>query len=97
MTHRDFWDNGYRVFGLHGFKQKKCLCSHPDCKSAGKHPLTSSWQHTPHWSSEQFEFMEEVNQFSSGYGVLVRGLLVIDVDARNGGVISYAQLENDFP
>ena len=22
MTHRDFWDNGYRVFGLHGFKQK---------------------------------------------------------------------------
>lgn len=97
MTHRDFWDNGYRVFGLHGFKQKKCLCGQHDCKAAGKHPLTSSWQHTPHWSSEQFEFMEEVNQFSSGYGVLVRGLLVIDVDARNGGVISYAQLENDFP
>ena len=33
----------------------------------------------------------------TGYGVLVKGLIVVDVDARNGGVESYAQLIKDFP
>lgn len=31
-------------------------------------------------------------QFATGYGVLVRGLLVVDVDARNGGVASFERL-----
>jgi hypothetical protein len=41
--------------------------------------------------------MEETGQFDSGYGVLVRGLIVVDVDARNGGVESYERLIEDVP
>lgn len=98
MTYREFWENGYHVFGLHGANKKgQCGCGNPDCQAAYKHPLTSNWQHTPHWSEDQLEVMEETGQFATGYGVLVRGMLVIDIDARNGGVASMEKLANDFP
>jgi hypothetical protein len=98
MSHRAFWEAGYRVFGLHPINPDgSCGCGHKDCEAAGKHPLVSNWQHTPHWSEEQLEVMEELGQFESGYGVLVRGLLVIDIDARNGGVESYKRLVEEDP
>ena len=97
MTHREFWENGFHVFGLHGANKKgQCGCGNPDCQAAYKHPLTSNWQHTPHWSEDQLEVMEETGQFSTGYGVLIRGGLVIDIDARNGGVESMQKLANDY-
>jgi len=95
---RDFWDAGYRVFGLHPIRKNgSCGCGNPKCNAPGKHPVASNWQHTPHWSEDQLSVMEEVGQFETGYGVLVRGLLVIDVDARNGGVESYERLIEDVP
>lgn len=98
MMYREFWENGFHVFGLHGANKKgQCGCGNPDCQAAYKHPLTSNWQHTPHWSEDQLEVMEETGQFDTGYGVLVRGMLVIDIDARNGGVESMQKLANDFP
>lgn len=98
MSHRAFWEAGYRVFGLHPINPDgSCGCGNKHCDAAGKHPLVSNWQHTPHWSEDQLDFMEETGQFDSGYGVLVRGLLVIDVDARNGGVESYERLAADVP
>ena len=97
-NHREFWEAGYRVFGLHPIrKDGSCGCGTKDCKAVGKHPLASNWQHTPHWSEDQIEVMEETDQFITGFGVLVRGLLVIDVDARNGGVESYEALIRDVP
>jgi hypothetical protein len=97
MKYREFWENGYHVFGLHGANKKgQCTCGNPDCQAAYKHPLTSNWQHTPHWSEDQLEVMEETGQFATGYGVLIRGMLVIDIDARNGGVESMQKLANDF-
>lgn len=96
--HREFWENGYHVFGLHGANAKgQCGCGNPDCQAAYKHPLNTNWQHTPHWSDEQIGVMEETGQFDTGYGVLVRGMLVIDIDARNGGVESLSLLANDYP
>ena len=83
---------GLRVFPLHRIVGTQCACGDAKCEAAGKHPLTNSWQHTPDWSDEQIECMETAGQFATGYGILVRGLLVIDVDARNGGVASYARL-----
>jgi hypothetical protein len=41
--------------------------------------------------------MEAMGQFATGYGVLVNGLLVVDVDARNGGMDSYARLLESLP
>jgi len=97
-NHRDFWEAGYRVFGLHQItKQNKCGCGKPDCKAVGKHPIMSNWTSVPEWSEEQLENSEEAGHFATGYGVLVKGLIVVDVDARNGGVESYEQLIKDFP
>lgn len=96
--HRSFWEAGYSVFGLHGVNiDGTCACGNPDCKAILKHPAVSNWQNTPVWSEEQIDFMEEVGQFATGYGVLCRGLLVVDIDARNGGVESYARLLERVP
>jgi hypothetical protein len=93
MIYADFIDAGYKVFGLHGIlKSGLCACGWNKCTSPGKHPIAANWQHTPHWSDDQLETLVQMGQFDTGYGVLVDGLLVIDVDARNGGVASYAKL-----
>lgn len=100
---RMFWEAGLRVFPLHGFlsdsrgKGARCLCGWSECKAPGKHPVASNWQHTPAWDPDQIDTMVETGQFDSGYGVLCRGLLVIDIDARNGGLASFAKLSKRVP
>lgn len=96
--YRGFWEAGYRVFGLYGADARgMCECGSYLCKAAYKHPRISNWQHTPDWSEEQLDAMEASDQFKTGYGVVCNGLLVIDVDARNGGVEAYARLIERFP
>lgn len=103
MTHRSFWEAGLRVFGLHTITpENQCSCGDPTCKAVGKHPLVSNWQHTPHWSEEQLEVMEMMGQFDTGFGILCRidddfDLLVVDIDARNGGLHSYDRLLEKVP
>lgn len=98
LQHRAFWEAGYRVFGLYGADERgMCECGSHLCKAAYKHPRISNWQHTPDWSEEQMDAMEASDQFKTGYGVVCNGLLVIDVDARNGGVDAYARLVERFP
>jgi hypothetical protein len=103
MSHRSFWEAGLRVFGLHAITaDNKCACGDPTCKAVGKHPLVSNWQHTPHWSEEQLEVMEMMGQFATGFGTLCRidddwDLLVVDVDARNGGLPDYDRLLERVP
>ena len=95
---RAYWEAGLRVFGLYGVTPDgKCGCGWPDCPAILKHPYISNWQHTPHWSDLQIETMERSKQFKTGFGVLCSGLLVIDVDERNGGVESYAELVEAIP
>lgn len=89
----DFMDAGHRIFGLYGgASDGSCKCGNPECKAAFKHPIASNWQHTPEWSEEQVETYSELGHYKTGYGVLVKGLLVVDVDARNGGVASLVRL-----
>lgn len=97
MNYNDFIESGYRVFGLHKIINGRCSCEREDCEAAGKHPIAANWQHTPEWSDEQIETMELTGQFETGYGVLCKGLLVVDVDERNGGAESYQNLINDIP
>lgn len=94
----EFHEAGFKIFGLQPILPGgKCGCGFDGCKAIGKHPIASNWQHTPHWSDEQYETLSMMGSFDSGYGVLVDGLLVIDVDARNGGVASYAKLIERIP
>lgn len=99
--HREFWEAGFRVFPLHGFKGQgldaKCDCGNPRCMAPGKHPTASNWQHTPEWDEDQIDAMQDAGLFASGYGVLCRGFLIIDVDARNGGLASYETLMERVP
>ena len=101
MTHRQFIEAGLRIFPLWGFTgtgdDAACECGNPRCQAAGKHPRASNWQHTPEWDEDQLDAMETYGQLASGYGVLCAGLLVVDVDARNGGLASYAALCEAVP
>jgi hypothetical protein len=94
----DYIDSGLKVFGLHGVDDNgNCTCGNPECKALFKHPIMSNWQHTPQWSDEQIETFEIMGHFKTGFGVLCAGLLVIDVDARNGGVESFKRLVEKMP
>jgi len=97
--HRDFWEVEKNVFGLHEFSDdaQMCGCGNVKCKAIGKHPRMGAWQNVPHWSEEQLDSFEESGAFASGYGVLCKGMIVVDVDARNGGVESYNRLCDVIP
>lgn len=98
---REAWEHGLKVFPLHGAKKKgdewACNCGNPKCVAIFKHPRMSNWQNVPHWDEEQVDNIEEAGWFDTGYGILCKGLLVIDVDARNGGIDSFSNLIEDFP
>lgn len=74
-----------------------CDCGNPKCIAIFKHPRATNWVATPHWDDEQLDNISEAGWFDTGYGILCRGLIVIDVDARNGGVESFARLATDHP
>lgn len=98
MIYKEFHEAGFRFFGIKGVTDGVCDCENPHCAALFKHPWYKNWQHTPQWSDEQIELMEESGQLEHGYGVIVAdGLLVVDIDARNGGVQSYTRLIENFP
>ena len=92
----DYYEAGFHIFGLQGVKDGVCECGNPQCENLYKHPRVSSWQHTPYWSEEQLDNMAEYGQFKTGFGVLCRGYLIIDIDPRNGGNESYDLLVKDM-
>lgn len=99
MSYRQWIEEGYRVFPLHEINPDgSCGCGKEGCEAQGKHPTMSNWQHTPVWDDEQLDAFDELGWMKSGYGIIVSdGLLVIDVDPRNGGKQGYAQLIEDIP
>jgi len=98
MNQWDYIEAGFKIFGLHGVdKQGFCECGDPECEAVFKHPRISNWQSTPDWSDDQLETMEAMDHFATGYGVLAAGWLIIDVDARNGGVASFKKLVEAVP
>ena len=98
MLHRDFWSAGFPVFGLFPIIEGgRCACGNPDCKAVGKHPRPKSWQNTQLISDEDLDAAERKGALGTGYGVLCKGLLVVDVDARNGGIASYESLRRKVP
>jgi hypothetical protein len=95
MMHNEFRDAGFKVFGLLG--KYDAEGNELDERLAYKKPYASGWQHTPEWSDEQWDLFHEIGAFDTGYGVLMDGILVVDVDARNGGTESYERLLEKVP
>ncbi len=102
MMYQEFHDAGYKIFGLNGVEYAAdgktiiCECGNPDCKALFKHPRLSNWQKITGWSDEQVKNYTEMGHFKTGYGVLMDGLFVIDVDVRNGGADSFAKICDDL-
>lgn len=92
----DYRDAGMTLFGLNGVVDGNCECGNPSCEALYKHPRASNWQSTPFYSDEQFEVMRDIGHLNTGFGVLVKDLLIVDVDARNGGLESFKQLCTDL-
>ena len=97
MLFNEFHQSGHKVFGLHGATDGRCDCGNPNCKALFKHPRQNNWQKGTAWSDEELETMEANGQFKTGYGVLTKGLLVVDLDERNGSVLSYDKLLKKIP
>ena len=95
--HRTFLENGYHIFSLYGVTDGKCDCGNEDCQALYKHPRISNWPASPLWSDDQLDLMEETDQFATGYGVLCKNLIVLDVDQRNGGIPSFELLSKLIP
>ena len=93
----DYIESGFKLFGLHGVTNGHCNCGNAECDAILKHPIMSNWQNVPNWSDEQIECFSEMGHFNTGFGVIVKGFLVVDVDARNGGVASFKKLCKDIP
>lgn len=85
MNQFDYLEAGFKVFGLLG-KTDHDGSLLPE-KQQYKKPYASNWQHTPDWSDDQLDVMEESGQFATGFGVLCDGWLIIDIDPRNGGTL----------
>ena len=97
MNHYDYLDAGLKIFGLYDARDGVCGCGDVECKAIYKHPRISQWQRVPAWSDAQIETMEELGHFKTGFGVLCDGLLVVDVDPRNGGTIpEFLDIEKTF-
>lgn len=72
-----------------------CGCGDVECKALGKHPVSPGWQAAHEWDEEQIKTMRTLHgQLYPAFGVVItNGLLVVDVDERNGGHESIARLE----
>lgn len=98
VDYTDARDAGWHFFPIYpmAFKQERWVCTcdlGTECKTPGKHPRLGNWQYTPIWDDDQMSNYEDDegifygNQFENGYGIVTNtsGLLVVDVDGRNGG------------
>jgi hypothetical protein len=104
VDYTDELEADWIIFPLHAILRTaegvRCACGDLECSAIGKHPKASNWQHTQPYDDEQLALLEDHdgewfgNQLLDNHGVVVAtsGLLVVDVDGRNGGFESAAQL-----
>ena len=98
IAYRDFWAAGFAVLGIFSIDDYgQCACGDHTCKAAGKHPRHKGWQNAPRMTEHELVAAESAGDFLTGYGVRCDGMLVIDVDARNGGVEAFERLRGNIP
>lgn len=90
----DYYESDFKIVTINPIVNGKCGCGDPECEMAGKHPTMKNWQIGPAWSEQQIEVFDK-HTSRTGFGVLVNGCLVIDIDPRNGGDEGYKQLCDD--
>ena len=78
---------GWPVLPLHGVREGACTCGRPDCSSPGKHPRSAHGVNDATADKQQIEaWWGDWPDANVGVATgAVSGLVVLDVDPRNGG------------
>ena len=78
---------GWPVFPVHSATNGTCSCGRPDCRHPAKHPRTSNGFHDATTDEHQIrEWWTQALHANIGIPTgRVSGILVIDVNPRNGG------------
>lgn len=89
---------GFRVFPLHWMENDRCSCGDPECvgNSRGKHPLHVGWQEEATTDEATIRRLWTENPKANVGIVTGNGLLVIDIDPRDGGDESLMDLESQY-
>lgn len=89
-------ERGWSVVPLHSVRHGHCSCGHEACPAPGKHPRVA-WEHFMHAAADREQVQLWWRRWpSANVGVVtgeVSGLVVLDVDPRNGGDDTLAGLE----
>jgi hypothetical protein len=88
---------GWKLFPCYYIENSRCSCGqlHEGNTSAGKHPLVSHWHETATSDLTQLnEWFNKIQAPNIGIHCKASGLIVLDIDPRNGGDESFAKLEN---
>jgi Bifunctional DNA primase/polymerase, N-terminal/AAA domain len=96
---RYYANRGCPVLPLYSVEGGRCTCGDVNCRSPGKHPRTQ------HGVKDASAHSWHINRWwrgwpSSNVGIatgVVSGLVVFDIDPRNGGDASYDQLRKQYP
>jgi len=99
-TAKLYHDAGLTLLNLYSMKGNQCECGDPECQGLGKHPKLNGWQNTLGTTAayEQIVTYERYNMDQTGYGwVLDSCHLVVDIDPKNGGDISFKKLCEKIP
>lgn len=87
---------GVAVIPLHAWRDGMCTCKAPSCPSPAKHPLTRNGAKDATTDIGVIaEWMARWPDCNWG-GVPPKGVVVIDVDPRNGGDLTLAAMETEF-
>jgi hypothetical protein len=88
---------GWRVLPCHTIENGKCTCGKSKCETPGKHPRIKKWSKA---SSSNPETIRKWFKRWPDANIAIHwkqsGLIALDVDPRNGGLISLRQLVADF-
>jgi hypothetical protein len=88
---------GWPVLPVHSFIDGCCTCGDKNCRSPGKHPLTASGVKDASTDNAVIRRWLEETENKANIGIATgNGLLVLDVDAKSGGLVSLAAWEDRF-
>ena len=90
---------GWPVLPLYTVEGGSCTCGNVNCRSPGKHPRTQ------HGVKDASAISQQIHKWwrwwpGANVGIatgVVSGIIVLDIDPRNGGDASLEQLRNEFP
>ena len=95
---------GWPLIPLHWITESGgCSCKDPKCPSGGKHPLIKEWEKNSSTDPQKIKAWHR-SWPKANWGIQTgsketggAGVVVVDIDPRNGGEITWEDLRNEHP